>query len=337
MRRTTTARMAVLCAAMLSASAASAQTATDKRTQAQALFDQAMTAMDHKAYDEACPKLEGVVELQPGKLGAIFWLAQCYEAQGKIASAWTQYRAVGDTAPPSDSLKKKAQDKAAELEPRLPRLTISVSAPVRAIAGLEIARDGIQLAPALWGAKLPVDPGHHTVTATATGKKPWTGDVEAAVSGVPITLEVAPLEDATVAQAPPVVPIATPAASNADTAAHPTQPASAPSNRRVIGAVVGGVGVVGVIVGAVFGARAFSKLSDSNADNHCHDGNQCDATGRDLRADSLKAGNVSTAAFVAGGVLLGAGVVIFATAPKASSTQTKVGLGPRGIEVLGTW
>ena len=60
---------------------------TQRRAAAEALFGQATKLMDEKSYDKACPKLEEVVKLQPGKVGTMKTLAECYEATNKTASA----------------------------------------------------------------------------------------------------------------------------------------------------------------------------------------------------------------------------------------------------------
>src|SRR5580693_8301481 len=82
--------------------------ADDTRAVAQALFDAAVQAMSDKAYDRACPKLEEVVQLMPGKVGALMQLAQCYDEWGKSASAWGRYRDVADAAAPADERGPKA-------------------------------------------------------------------------------------------------------------------------------------------------------------------------------------------------------------------------------------
>ena len=69
-----------------------------------------------------------------------------------------------------------------------------------------------------------------------------------------------------------------------------------------------GVGVVGIAIGGIFGAKALGKNSDANT-GHCT-GNVCDATGVSLRQDAVHAGNISTIAFVAGGVAIAGGAVL---------------------------
>src|SRR6185369_16137417 len=71
--------------------------------------------------------------------------------------------------------------------------------------------------------------------------------------------------------------------------------------QRIAGIAVAGVGVVGVAVGAAFGAKAISKKGDLSG--HC--GSQtpirCDAEGVAIRADANAAANVSNVAFAIGG------------------------------------
>src|SRR5450432_3403221 len=59
----------------------------DDSAAAQALFDQGKKAMAALNYAEACPKLEESYRLQEA-LGTLLNLADCYQRQGKLASAW---------------------------------------------------------------------------------------------------------------------------------------------------------------------------------------------------------------------------------------------------------
>jgi hypothetical protein len=90
--------------------------------------------------------------------------------------------------------------------------------------------------------------------------------------------------------------------------------ASRGDTQRIVGLVVGGLGVVGLGIGVGFTASAASK--DSEADDHC-DGTVCrDAEGAALSEDARSAGNVATVALIAGAVAVAGGVVLYLTAPR---------------------
>ena len=71
--------------------------------------------------------------------------------------------------------------------------------------------------------------------------------------------------------------------------------------------------------------------------------NLCDANGVSLRYDEKDAGNVSTAALIAGSVVLAGGVVVFFTAPTQPQAGRKdavrIGIVARvaGASIEGNW
>jgi hypothetical protein len=79
-----------------------------------------------------------------------------------------------------------------------------------------------------------------------------------------------------------------------------------------------------------------SKKDASKA--HCT-GDECDVTGVAQRDNAITAGNISTAGFIAGGVLGAAGVVLVLTAPRAAQPGPQVGVGFYGprVGIGGTW
>ena len=115
--------------------------------------------------------------------------------------------------------------------------------------------------------------------------------------------------------APPAADRASPAAPR-DDASPPGDDAAARSNatRRWIGIGVAGAGVVGIGIGAVFGAIALSKLSESN-DGPCDTGNHCTPAGLELRHQSGSATTGATISFAAGAAALAAGIGIYLTTP----------------------
>jgi hypothetical protein len=101
--------------------------------------------------------------------------------------------------------------------------------------------------------------------------------------------------------------------------------------QRTVALVAGGVGLVGVAIGTVFGLRSKSAHDDAQA--YC-DSTGCYQPGADLMAEARSAGNVSTAAFIIGGVGLATCGVLWFTAPRS---DVKVALGIGSVRIAGTW
>jgi hypothetical protein len=90
------------------------------------------------------------------------------------------------------------------------------------------------------------------------------------------------------------------------------------------------LGVVGVGVGSVFGLLASSAWSSAkNAcggdTSHCTDVSSANS----YKSMTTTDGTLSTAAFIAGGVLIAGGALLFFTgAPQASGTQATLAVAP---------
>jgi hypothetical protein len=190
--------------------------ADDARTAAEGLFDDAVKRMAGRDYDRACPELEEVVRLQPGKVGALLELARCWEESGRLASASRRYHEAAAAAAPSDARGPKARASAAALASRAPALMLVVAAGNRATPGFAVQLDGRELAAADWDVRLPLDPGKHVLAATAPGKQRWTQDIDASRDPTPVRLEIPALADqreipVTVADGPRALPPPSPA------------------------------------------------------------------------------------------------------------------------------
>jgi hypothetical protein len=116
---------------------------------------------------------------------------------------------------------------------------------------------------------------------------------------------------------PPGTPPNAPA--SPETAPQPTSSSGGPW--KTVGYVAGGIGVVGLAVGGVFGFLAMSEKG-----SHCDSNKTCDpGTVDDLRTKA----SVSNVGLIAGGVLLAAGLTIVLVAPKGSQeTAAKIRLAP---------
>ncbi|APR80181.1 Hypothetical protein A7982_05528 [Minicystis rosea] len=312
----------VITGAALS-SAARAQTSSVDRSAAQALFDEARRLTAAQRWTEACPKLAESQRLDPS-MGTQFYLAECMERTGRVATAWTHYLEVADAARAAGRRDREqhARTRAAALEARLPRLVVRVSAEASRTPGLVVTRDGVALGDAQWAAPIPVDPGEHTIEASARGKQRWTSTVQVR-EGAAIEVVVPSLLDERTAIEPPTK----------ETSRSPL---------HIAGIVSGAVGLAGIAVGTGFGIAAIVRKNASNADGHCDAANTCDAVGKGLRRDSLGAATASTVAFVVGSAAIAGGaILLFAPLDRDRGRRPvatlALGLGPGSLSLEGSW
>jgi len=306
--------------AVVSSAAAPAAAQTRDPAAAQALFDQARELSRQGRYAEACPKFLESNRLDPG-IGTQFHLAECYQQNGQIATAWATFLDVASIARSVSQLdrEKAATKRAQQLEPRLPKLTVNVPQASQ-VPGLEIHRDGLLVGAAQWGAPVPVDPGEHDLTITAPGRKALSRTVKIE-EGKALSFDVPALDSdngAPVA-APPVA--ALPQAAEPASAAPEAPPAPAPegpvtpaANQGGVDAwpiVLGSLGVAGLAVGTGFALKAKSDNTKSKDDCDAANPNLCGATGYKLRNDARAEGNGATIAFIAGGAFLAGAVVVW--------------------------
>jgi serine/threonine-protein kinase len=308
-----------------SATPAFAQSSPVDVTLAETLFREGKTLLEQGKFDEACPKLAESQRIDPAG-GTLLTLAICYEAAGKTASAWAVYSealAAAEKQGRADRV-KRSKEAIAGLEKRLSYLTIKAAPEVAGIEGFAIERDDKSIAKVALGVAVPIDPGKHKVVAKAPGWKPAVVEVDILPSGDRKVVEIPPLEK----EEPPPAPEPPKAAepSPGDNArVHPDalplpRPSAEPEpggGQRSAGVILGGVGLAGVVVGSILGLRAKSLHDD--AIERCS-GSPCpDAEGVRLNGEAQSAALVSNVAFGAGLALVGAGAVIWLTAPRAKA------------------
>lgn len=300
-----------LALASLDVQPALAQSATDSAT-AEVLFNEALALLQGGNPAEACMKLEESQRLDPG-VGTLLYLADCYQQMGRTASAWATFREAAYMAKDrSDEREQVALDYARELEPKLSYLTLQVTATPG--VALEVRHDGKLVGQPVWGTAFPVDPGSHTVEASAPGKKPWSTTINVADGPRKESVVIPELEDA------PPEPTAPPVAFEAP------KPVVEASWQTTAGWVLVGTGSAAVVASGVLALLA--RGDDADAAEHCRpDRNTlCDSRGVDL-GESAK--TKATFAGISAGVglaALGAGVTLLLTAP---SEQAEVALQAR--------
>ena len=119
----------------------------------------------------------------------------------------------------------------------------------------------------------------------------------------------------------------------------PTAPPSAEVfPQRTVAIATGGAGVVGLVLGSVLGLTSNSKYDHALQTECGNNPNACSPQGIQDGQSAHGQATASTVAFVAGGALLGAGAVLWFTAPKAGvSVGTTVGAGGGRIVATGAW
>lgn len=292
---------------------APAPPAAGATSRADALFQQGKQLLEQGKFAEACDLLAQSDKLDPS-VSALGLLATCHEQQGRIATAWREYVEAAQRAEAArDERGAFAKQRAAAIEPRLPRIAVRVLKPM---AGLEVQRDGEPIAGDQLGASIPVDPGPHELTFSAPGHEPQRIRLSAKESAV-VTIDAPDL--ALVAG-----PVACPPA--------PAPPSSRLGARLPAAIALGGVGLAGLGVGIGFGAHAMDRNSASKSlEEICvaESGPRgaC-AAGKDARNGAYRAATVSTIGFIAGGVGVGVAVALLAW-PSKRAAAPKLG----GIDV----
>jgi hypothetical protein len=178
-----------------------------------------------------------------------------------------------------------------------------------------------------------VDPGAHRLVVSAPGMRTATANVTVAEGqqlDVPLLLTHDDHGSTPLVEQPPT-PVAV--------APRVEAPATGTASPwRTVGVVTAAAGVLGLGVGAAFGAVSMSKHND--AQKACPGASCPDANGASLWHDAVSAGNVSTVAFVIGGVALVGGAILWLAAPGSRSTAAatpQVGLGPGSVQLRGVW
>jgi hypothetical protein len=287
-------------------------------------------------FGEACPKLEESQRLDAKGVTAT-QLAECYEKSGKTASAWVRYQEARDIAS-----RKGMTDAAADLtrraqalEKQLSKLVVIVPKEIASLPGLQVQRDGVELGRGAWGAPLPVDPGLHVLEARAAGKKPWSASVQVGAGAV-ATAQIAALLDDSKEEAAPLAKPAVDARPRAERADRPEEASS--SGQKVAGFAIGGAGLLGVVIGGVFFAKALGKQQDKNdAVNAGHCKPSCDDFERGIESDRNTALLTGTIVSVIGVAMTVGGVVLLATTPsnKGSAGSIRLNIGMTGSALSG--
>ncbi len=294
---------------------------------AEMLFAEARSLMREGKLAEACRKFSESYRLDHAG-GALLNLALCHEKEGKIASAWVEYKESVTEARRAGRPEREqvALESAAALEPRLPKLTVTVPPEAR-VSGLEVIRNQSAIEQGGWGTPLPVDPGEVSIEVRAPGHKPWStkisiqpGETQA------VSVPVLEIDEATLVKPPWW------------------------TTRKKVAVSVGAVGVTALGVGAFFGIEALANRRQALNGCPTLDGElRCSTSAASVSQTSVRQAWVSDVAVGAGVLGVAAAVYLIATdKPKASTSPDAapapatarvdlVSMGLLGAGVRATW
>lgn len=198
------------------------------------------------------------------------------------------------------------------------------------VGAARVTMDGKPLVDRVAGGAVPIDPGQHHFSFEDAG-----GGAHAEQTVV--VREGDHDRHIRVILAPTVVipttstgAVATPEASEVATTG---------TAQRTIGLAIGGAGVVGLVIGGVFGVVSKSTYDHALQFECRGNPNGCDPSGVQDGQKAHGQAMVSTIGFIAGGVLLAGGALLYFTAPSAGAVgiAPSVGSNAAGLTLGGPW
>lgn len=246
--------------------------------------------------------------------------AQDLRRNGKFSAARDHLRRCSDMSCPT-IIRDDCTQQLDELRKAQPTIVFDVKdGSGRDLVDVTATIDDIPVAHAIDGSPLSPDPGSHVFVFTEPGQPPVKqtfvlreGEKDRheriVIGTAPAAAKAAP--DGSEKGAP--VSLA------------PAPPSGMPT-QKVIGLVAGGVGVAGLVAGAIFGAMTMSSASQQKSD--CASPTNCpnpDHAASDHSSGETTA-TLSTVGFIAGGALVATGAVLYLTAPKSKETSPATAL-----------
>ncbi len=265
---------------------------------------------------------------------ALLRKASAHEKEGKVATAWTEYKQAFEAATKSGDQKRVAIART-HLADTYKKLSYVKIDPGQSNA-TEVLIDGKLVDKSAWASPQPLDPGPHEVTFAAAGTKSQTLSItlQPGPATQPLALPtLLPIDEAPAAPVAAATETKDPApakpapATPSDEAAllregpsgtDPLPPPKKSGNTgRTVGFVLGGVGLVGLGLGSYFGVVALGnkKTVDKHCDAAASDALTstaipCDPQGFKAQKDAHTNGTISTIGIGVGAAALVTGVVL---------------------------
>jgi hypothetical protein len=289
-------------------------------------YEQALQEFDVGHYAEALrlyQAADDIMHLPTTGLG----VAKALEQLGQLIEAQSKAREVSGLGPAARERPQQAEARqralllVRQLEQRIPTLLVSFPG-VGPETQVQLTLDQEALPPSAGPVTRRVNPGTHTISATADGYEPAqvTQDVpEAKQTEVELELRRTELANEPPAQRQAPAPASVPAPVSPTRDAEPSRPIP------LLAYVGFGAGAAGVVVGSVTGIWSWAKTS-SLRDEYCHGGDVCDRGYTSERSSALTLARVSDVAFAVG--VLGAAVGVYALVSDPNGSAPARGQAP---------
>lgn len=241
-------------------------------------------------------------------------LGRNVEAYREVVKAKSQADAISATNEKYAATSEAAQTEMDDLKTKIGFVTVDVADPE---PGAMLSVGGENVDSLDWGSPIPVEPG--MVTVTMTGRDAQTVDVAAGGS-------------ASVYLEPPSAPPPPPPEPEGEG----FNPLDGGDDQRITAYVFGGIGVVGVVMFAIFGAQHNSKLGE--LEDNCPN-NQCSADLQSTADDGKTAGTIANIGLIVGAVGLTAGTALFVTTlfGDDEGENVAVGFSPSSVRLQGSF
>ena len=227
-------------------------------------------------------------------------------------------------------IREECLHRIAEVNAAIPTVVFTAkSGAGQELSDVKVTMDGQVVASQLDGSALTLDPGSHQFTFEIAGEPPMT-ETLILHEGEKNRREAVVIGPAPAAPVPAALPPVSESIGGA-----PASPGEGGHGRRLLGLVGGGAGIAGLAIGGIFGGLTFSSWGSAKSECPSHSG--CSAQATSDRSHALTYGTVSTAGFIAGGVLLAAGLTLYLTAPRDQAAGVALQVAPGALAVSGSF
>lgn len=257
----------------------------------------------------------------------LLYEARCERKLGKLLEARATYeRLIAEVLPPNSpkaflEAQEVAKEELDKLRTRIPVVKIAIRGVSPQSAKVTIDGSPVSV---IEGNMTELNPGNHRIEASVGGANPFVRYFSVSEGGTK-TIDLELRKNTT--QAAPVAPPPSDAGDGGT------------KGSLVPGGVALGIGAAGIVAGAVTGALSLGKVAELK--ERCQ-GSLCPTADKGAAGSAGLLGDVSTAAFIAGGVAAATGIVLVIARPGGSQKAAgpspfQATIGPFGVHLRGSF